>query len=128
MARIAGVNLPDKKRVVIGLTYIVGVGKSKAREVCKNIGIDENIKISELDNQSLDKIRNYIEKKVKVEGNLRLEINQNIKRLKEIGTYRGTRHIKKLPARGQRTKTNARTKRGKRICVGSGRKPAAEKT
>lgn len=128
MARIAGVNLPDKKRTVIGLTYVYGIGKSKAQEICKNLNIDENTKIGDIDDTNLDKIREYIEKKIKVEGNLRLEINQNIKRLKEISTYRGTRHIKRLPARGQRTKTNARTKRGKRMCVGSGRKSSAEKT
>lgn len=128
MARIAGVNLPDKKRTVIGLTYVFGIGKSKAQEICKNLNINENIKIGDLDDNNLDKIREYIEKKIKVEGNLRLEINQNIKRLKEISTYRGTRHIKRLPARGQRTRTNARTKRGKRMCVGSGRKSSAEKT
>lgn len=128
MARIAGVNLPDKKRTVIGLTYIFGVGRSKSIEICKNLNIDENTKIGDLDDNTLDKIRNYIDKKIKVEGNLKLEVNQNIKRLKEISTYRGVRHIKRLPARGQRTKTNARTKRGKRMCVGSGRKPSAEKT
>ena len=128
MARIAGVNLPDKKRTIIGLTYVFGIGKSKAQEICKNLNIDENIKIGDLDDNNLDKIRDYIEKKMKVEGNLRLEINQNIKRLKEISAYRGIRHIKRLPVRGQRTRTNARTKRGKRMCVGSGKKSSAEKT
>lgn len=128
MARIAGVNLPDNKRLIIGLTYIYGIGESKSKEICKSTNIDENIKISELNNTDLDKIRDYIDKKIKVEGNLKLEVNQNIKRLKEITSYRGIRHSKRLPVRGQRTRTNARTKRGKRICVGSGRKPAAEKT
>lgn len=128
MARIAGINLPDKKRLIIGLTYIYGIGTSTAKKICTDTKIDENIKISDIDEKSLDKIREYIDKKIKVEGNLKLEVNQNIKRLKEISSYRGTRHTKRLPVRGQRTKTNARTKRGKKICVGSGRKPAAEKT
>ncbi len=128
MARIAGVNLPDKKRLVIGLTYIYGIGNSNAKKICQMTKIDENTKISDLDDISLDKVRDFIEKKIKVEGNLKLEVNQNIKRLKEISCYRGIRHIKRLPSRGQRTKTNARTKRGKRICVGSGKKPSAEKT
>ena len=128
MARVVGINIPDNKRTVIGLTYIFGIGKSKAHEICQNTHIDENKKIKDLGEEEFDKMRNYIEKKTKVEGNLKLIINQNIKRLKEIKSYRGIRHIKKLPVRGQRTKTNARTKRGKRICVGSGRKPTAEKT
>jgi small subunit ribosomal protein S13 len=128
MARIAGINIPDNKIVLISLTYIFGIGRSKAIEICKNTNINPNAKISSLNNEDLDKIRNYIDKSIKNEGDLKLSINQNIKRLKEISCNRGIRHIKKLPVRGQRTKTNARTKRGKKICVGSGRKPSAEKT
>jgi len=128
MARIANVNIADNKRVLIGLTYIYGIGNTLAKKICETTQIDINKKIGELDEKELDKIRSYIDQNIKVEGDLKLIINQNIKRLKEIKTYRGTRHIKKLPVRGQRTKTNARTKRGKRVCVGSGRRSASEKT
>lgn len=128
MARIAGINIPDNKQIIISLTYIYGIGRSQAIDICKKTQIQPHTKIKDLTSEQLDIVRNYIEKNFKVEGDLKLLINQNIKRLKEIGTYRGTRHIKKLPVRGQRTKTNARTKRGKRMCVGSGRRSAAEKT
>lgn len=128
MARIAGVNIPDNKITLVALEYIYGIGRSKAIEICKNTNIDQNKKIKDLSEAELDKIRNYIDKNIKTEGDLKLVINQNIKRLKEITSYRGVRHIKKLPSRGQRTKTNARTKRGKRMCVGSGRKSSNEKT
>lgn len=128
MARIAGVNIPDNKQLAISLTYIFGIGMNIAKQIIKKTNIPSNKKVKDLTNEELDKIRECIEKNYKTEGNLKLEINQNIKRLKEITCYRGIRHIKKLPVRGQRTKTNARTKRGKRVCVGSGKKPAAEKT
>lgn len=128
MARIAGVNVPDNKILLVALRYIYGIGESKAIEICQNTSIDVNKKVKDLSEQDLDKIRNYIDKNIKTEGDLKLNINQNIKRLKEISSYRGIRHIKKLPLRGQRTKTNARTKRGKRMCVGSGRKSTNEKT
>ncbi len=128
MARIAGVNVPDNKITLVALEYIYGIGRSKAIEICNNTSIDQNKKIKDLSESDLDKIRNYIDKNIKTEGDLKLIINQNIKRLKEVSSYRGIRHIKKLPARGQRTKTNARTKRGKRMCVGSGRKSSNEKT
>lgn len=128
MARIAGINIPDDKRVEIALTYVYGIGRSTSSKVIRESGIDPSTRVKDLNAQSLEKLRNIIEKTSKVEGELRMSVSQNIKRLKEIGTYRGTRHIKNLPARGQRTKTNARTKRGKRVCVGSGRRAAAEKT
>lgn len=128
MARIAGVNVPDNKILLVALRYIYGIGESKAIEICQSTSIDVNKKVKDLSEQDLDKIRNYIDKNIKTEGDLKLNINQNIKRLKEISSYRGIRHIKKLPLRGQRTKTNARTKRGKRMCVGSGRKSTNEKT
>lgn len=128
MARIVGVNIPEEKRIEIALTYIFGIGRNNAKRILKICQIDSNKKTKELNTQEIDKLREIIEKNYKIEGDLKMLINQNIKRLKEIGSYRGTRHIKKLPARGQRTKTNARTKRGKRVCVGSGRKAAAEKT
>jgi len=128
MARIAGVNIPDDKRIEIALTYIYGIGKNTSGKILDKLIIDKNTRAKDLSAADLEKIREEIEKNYKIEGDLRMEINQNIKRLKETSTYRGDRHIKKLPVYGQRTKTNARTKRGKRVTVGSGRKPAAEKT
>ena len=128
MARIAGVMLPDKKRIEIALTYIFGIGRSTANKILKEANVNPDIRVAKLSEQELDKIREIIEKKYRVEGELRVEIQNNIRRLKQIGCYRGERHAKNLPVRGQRTKTNARTKRGKRVTVGSGRKKAAEKT
>jgi small subunit ribosomal protein S13 len=128
MARIAGINIPDEKRIEIALTYVYGIGRSTSAKIIREAGIDPSTRVKDLNTQSLEKLRSVIEKNSKVEGELRMSVSQNIKRLKEIGTYRGVRHIKNLPARGQRTKTNARTKRGKRVCVGSGRRAAAEKT
>lgn len=128
MARIAGVNIPDEKRIEIALTYIYGLGRSLSNKILTQTQIDPNRRIKDLNNQELERIRNIIENEYKVEGDLRMTVSQNIKRLREIGTYRGMRHTRNLPSRGQRTKTNARTKRGKRVCVGSGRRAAAEKT
>jgi small subunit ribosomal protein S13 len=113
MARIAGVELPNK-RLLVALRYIYGVGKSLAYSIPKKLGIDPNKKISELTEEELAKLKNEIEKNYKVEGDLRTEIRLNIKRLIEIGCYRGIRHKKGLPVRGQRTKTNARTRKGPR--------------
>jgi small subunit ribosomal protein S13 len=128
VARIAGVNIPDDKRIEIALTYIYGVGRNTSGKILDKLTINKNTRTKELSTADLEKIREEIEKNYKIEGDLRMDINQNIKRLKETGTWRGDRHIKKLPVYGQRTKTNARTKRGKRVTVGSGRKPTAEKT
>jgi len=128
MPRIAGINIPDNKRAEIGLSYIFGIGVSKAQEVLKELKIAGNPHFSEMTTEQIDKLREYIEKNTTVEGDLRQVIHQNIRRLKEIGSFRGSRHTKNLPARGQRTKTNARTKRGKKVTVGSGRKKSAEKT
>lgn len=128
MARIAGVNIPDNKKIEISLTYIYGIGRSLSKKILAQAQIDPNIRVSELTGEKLDRIKNVIGENSKVEGDLRMEISQNIKRLKEINSYRGTRHAKNLPVRGQRTKTNARTKRGKKVTVGSGRKKSAEKT
>lgn len=128
MARIAGINIPNDKRVNIGLSYLYGIGPSNVLDILKQAKIQGNPKISELSEDEVERIRQIIDKSYKVEGDLRQEVSQNIKRLKEIGTYKGSRHTKGLPARGQRTKTNARTKRGRKITVGSGRKPAAQKT
>lgn len=128
MIRISGVNLPDEKRLEIGLTYIFGVGRSSSLKILKEASIDKNKKVKDLQENEVALLREIIEKNYKVEGDLKRNITENIKRLKEIGSYRGERHKKGLPVRGQRTKTNARAKRGKKMTVGSGRKPAAQKT
>jgi small subunit ribosomal protein S13 len=128
MARIAGVNIPNDKKINYSLTYIFGIGITKSNKILKDAQIDENMRTSALSEADLEKIRRIISSGYKVEGDLRMEVSQNIKRIKEINTYRGTRHMKNLPARGQRTKTNARTKRGKKVTIGSGRKPSAQKT
>ncbi len=124
MSRIAGINIPDQKRIEIALTYIYGIGLSSSRKILTETGINPNKKTSELTVEEINKIKEVIEKKHKIEGDLRREIMMNIKRLKDIGCWRGIRHIKRLPVRGQRTKTNSRTVRGNvRKTVGSGRKP-----
>ena len=127
--RIAGVTLPAKKRVNIALTYIYGIGPTLSQKILSLAKLEENPRIDELTEAQAGKLRELIEKQFKVEGDLRREILMNIKRLKEIGAYRGNRHSRNLPVRGQRTKTNSRTVRGNvRRTMGSGRKPAAEKT
>ena len=128
MARLIGVNIPDDKRVEISLTYIFGIGRTKSKEILAKTGIDLNRRVKDLTSDELETIRKEIEDYHSVEGDLRSLVNQNIRRLKEINSYRGLRHSKKLPVRGQRTKTNARTKRGRKVTVGSGRKPSAQKT
>ena len=128
MARLIGVNIPDDKRVEISLTYIFGIGRTKSKEILAKTGIDLNRRVKDLTSVELETIRKEIEDYHSVEGDLRSLVNQNIRRLKEINSYRGLRHSKKLPVRGQRTKTNARTKRGRKVTVGSGRKPSAQKT
>jgi len=128
MIRIAGVNIPEEKRVVIALTYIKGIGLSVSKKILKQMKIDESIKAKDVKNEQIEQIRKIVEDQNVVEGELRVELSNNIKRLKNIGSYRGSRHTKGLPSRGQRTKTNARTKRGKKVTVGSGRKKASEKT
>ncbi len=111
MARIAGVNIPDKKHAEIGLTAVYGIGRTRARNICDAVGIAYSTKIQDLNEEQLDKIRNVIAK-FKVEGDLRREVSMNIKRLMDLGCYRGVRHRRGLPVRGQRTKTNARTRKG----------------
>lgn len=129
MARIANVNIPDEKRIEAALTYVYGVGASTSRKILKSLKIDENTRTKNLTSEELGKLREEIEKKYRVEGELKHEVKMNIKRLKEIKCYRGTRHQKGLPVRGQRTKTNTRTVRGNvRRTMGSGRKSASEKT
>lgn len=128
MARIASTNIPNEKRVEIGLTYLFGIGLTLSKKILKVTGVNPDTRVKDLSEVELEKIRTYISKNYRVESDLKMEISQNIKRLKEIGTYRGIRHTKGLPVRGQRTKTNGRTKRGKKVTVGSGRKTAAQKT
>jgi small subunit ribosomal protein S13 len=129
MPRIAGVNIPDNKQIEIALTYIFGIGRSLSRKILAEAGVDSRCRASELKAEEVNKIKEIIEKKYKIEGNLRREIMTSIKRLKDIGCWRGVRHLKKLPARGQRTRTNTRTVRGNvRKTVGSGRKTAPEPT
>jgi small subunit ribosomal protein S13 len=113
MARIAGVDLPREKRVEIGLTYIYGVGRPKSNEILEATGINKDIRVKDLTDDQVNELRNYISKNIKTEGDLKREIALNIKRLSEIGSYRGIRHRKSMPVRGQRTNTNARTVRGK---------------
>ncbi len=113
MARIAGVNIPDNKHAVISLTYVYGVGLTTAKQLCETVGIDTATKISDLSEEVMDKLRAEVAK-LTVEGDLRREINMNIKRLLDLGCNRGLRHRKNLPLRGQRTKTNARTRKGPR--------------
>jgi len=112
MARIAGITLPPEKRIEIGLTYIYGIGRSKSEAILAEAKIDKNKKVKALSEDEINKIRQIIEKREKIEGDLRKEISMNIKRLIDIGCYRGMRHKRKLPVRGQRTKTNARTRKG----------------
>jgi len=126
VARIAGVDLPREKRIEIALTYIYGIGRSLSNVLLATAGVDPGVKAKDLSEDQIVAIRDAM-RSIAVEGDLRKEVNQNIKRLIDIGTYRGSRHKKGLPGRGQRTKTNARTKRGKRRTVGSGRKKV-EKT
>ena len=122
MARIAGVNLPNQKRLEIGLTYIFGIGQSTAQKICSALELDPDQKIKDLTDDEVTKLRTYIDANVEVEGDLRRERSQAIKRLSEIGCYRGLRHRRGLPARGQRTKTNARTRKGPKKTVGRGKK------
>ncbi|HML99763.1 MAG TPA: 30S ribosomal protein S13 [Bacilli bacterium] len=116
MARIAGVDIPNEKRVVVSLTYIYGIGSSRAQKILKKVNISEDIRVKDLNDEQLTAIRNEINH-VKVEGDLRREVAMNIKRLEEIGCYRGIRHRKGLPVRGQSTKTNARTRKGPRKTI-----------
>ncbi|MBI4833419.1 MAG: 30S ribosomal protein S13 [Planctomycetes bacterium] len=127
MARIAGVEIPANKRVVISLMYIYGIGKTLSQKVLKEANIDENIRVKNLNEDQLGRINNIIDKHFVVEGALRRQIGQNIQRLKDIGSYRGFRHRKGLPVRGQRTRTNARTRKGPRKTV-AGKKMSLAKT
>jgi len=125
LARISGINLPTNKRVEIALTYIRGIGVKTAKNICKDVGIPDDKRVEKLTDQEVVKIREFIEKNYKVEGDLRSEVSLNIKRLTDLGTYRGIRHKKKLPVRGQRTHTNARTRKGKGIAIANRKKVTA---
>lgn len=127
MARIAGIDLPNEKRIEASLPYIYGIGRTLARKVLADCQIDPNLRTKNLTEDQINKLQRAIES-FKVEGDLRREVQSNIKRLQEIGSYKGTRHSKGLPARGQRTRTNARTKRGKRVTIGTVRKEVVAKT
>lgn len=127
MARIAGVDLPENKRIDIGLTYIYGIGRSNVQIVIKEANVESSKRIKDLTDDEVGRLQKAIEK-IKVEGDLRQEEGQNIRRLEDIGSYRGLRHRKNLPARGQRTRSNARTKRGKRKTIGAMKKVDQAKT
>src|SRR4029078_7754887 len=122
MARIAGVNLPNQKRLEIGLTYIYGIGQPTARQIAAALGVDPNTKVRDLTEEEVSKLREHLDANYQVEGDLRRERTQSIKRLSEIGAYRGLRHRRGLPVNGQRTKTNARTRKGPKKTVGRGKK------
>jgi len=127
MAIVAGVNIPDNKRVEISLRHIYGIGPTQAKDVVQQAAIEENPRVKDLSEAELGRIREIIDRDKKVEGDLRREMNMNIRRLIDIGSYRGQRHRRGLPVRGQRTRTNARTKRGRRIPV-AGRRHTVTKT
>ena len=126
MARIAGINIPLNKRAEIGLTYIYGIGQPTARKVCAETGLSFDEKIKDLTDEEITKLREYIDTNLQVEGDLRRERTQAVKRLQEIGSYRGLRHRRGLPVHGQRTKTNARTRKGPKKTVGRGKKAATK--
>lgn len=127
--RIAGINIPDNKKIEYALPYIYGVGLTSSRKILKLAQVDPNKRSKDLDQQEVSRLRETIEKNYKIEGDLRREIMMNVKSLKELQSYRGSRHMRGLPVRGQRTKTNSRTRRGNvRKTMGSGRKPASSPT
>ena len=122
MARLAGVNVPSSKRLVIALTYILGIGKKYANDICSPVSIDKNKRVNDLTEDEIIKIRECIDKSYIVEGDLRRSVSNNIKRLTDLGCYRGLRHRNKLPVRGQRTHTNARTRKGKAVAIAGKKK------
>ncbi len=122
MARISGVDLPREKKVEIGLTYIFGIGRSRARKIIEKSGVDMNLRVRDLTDADVNKLRQVIDRDFKTEGALRTEVSMNIKRLMDIGSYRGIRHRRGLPVRGQRTHTNARTKKGPRRAIAGKKK------
>lgn len=127
MARIEGTDLPNQKRIDIALTYLFGIGRNNVKALITKSGVNGSKKVKDLTEEEIGKIQKILDKEYKIEGDLRVEISENVKRLKEIGAYRGIRHIRNLPSRGQRTRSNARTKRGKRQTVGALRKDVRAK-
>jgi small subunit ribosomal protein S13 len=127
MARIAGIDLPREKRLEVALTYIFGIGLPTAQKILASTGVDPNVRVKNLSEEDEKRLRDYIDQQLKVEGDLRREVTGHIKRLTDIGCYRGLRHRRGLPARGQRTKTNARTRKGPKKTVGGKKKAAAAK-
>jgi len=127
MARIAGVDLPRDKRIAVGLTYIFGIGQSTASKVLEQAGVDPHTRVQALSDEQVSALRGIIENRLKVEGALRSEVSMNVKRLMDIGCYRGWRHRRGLPARGQRTRTNSRTRKGPRKAVAGKKKPPSPK-
>ena len=125
MARIAGVDLPSEKRIEVALTYIYGVGRSSAKRILATAGVSPDVRVKNLSDEDSGRLRNIIEREYKVEGSLRSEMAMNVKRLMDIGAYRGLRHRRGLPVRGQRTRTNARTRKGPKKTAGVMKKPAA---
>lgn len=123
MARIAGVDIPREKRLVVALTYVYGIGPSVAARVCDQVGVDQSTRVRELTDDEVNRIRQWVDANVKTEGDLRREVSQDIKRKMEIGTYQGLRHRRGLPVRGQRTHTNARTRKGPKKTVAGKKKP-----
>lgn len=129
MVRISGVNIPDDKRIEVALTYVYGIGPSTSRKILTELKVDPDTRTKALSSEEANRLREAVEKRYRVEGELRHAVKMNIKRLKEVGCYRGTRHAKGLPVRGQKTKTNTRTVRGNvRRTMGSGRRKASDKT
>jgi small subunit ribosomal protein S13 len=126
LARIAGVNLPREKRLEIALTYIYGIGPSTARRICADLGLSQDEKVRDLTDEEITKLRQFIDANLEVEGELRRERSQAVKRLQEIGAYRGLRHRRGLPVNGQRTKTNGRTRKGPKKTVGRGKRAATK--
>ena len=122
MARISGINIPTNKRVCIALTYIFGIGPKKALDICTQASIDKSKRVNQLNEEEISKIRELVDNNIVVEGDLRREVSTNVKRLNDLGCYRGLRHRKKLPVRGQRTHTNARTRKGKAIAIAGKKK------
>jgi len=125
MPRVAGIDIPANKRVVVALTYIYGIGSSLARRICRETGVSEDLRTKNLNEDQLSRLNSFIDRNFQVEGALRRQISQNVQRLKDIGSYRGWRHRRSLPVRGQRTRTNARTRKGPRKTV-AGKKQAAK--
>ncbi|HIW76715.1 MULTISPECIES: 30S ribosomal protein S13 [Gordonibacter] len=122
MARLVGVDLPRDKRIEVGLTYIYGIGLTTSKKILADTGVDPDVRVKDLTEDDLSKLRDYIQENIKVEGDLHREVSQNVKRLMEIGCYRGLRHRRGLPVRGQRTHTNARTRKGPRKQIGGKKK------